>query len=217
MTTYAYDRLNRLTAETITLPAVGDVGRTYQYNAQGNLQESTDRNGRRRVFSHDRLDRQTAEQWTSPTVVGILTWRYDALGRVTLTQDDDITTNTRHIETFDYDALGRVIAARNYDPTDLAATTNPMVEQRTTYDLLDATGAGDFVRTEYSQHAYDGSTFTLIGETTSFTDRLGRMAKLEDALNPANGITDKEIEFTYDAADQLTGDRPDGRRGRLPF
>ncbi len=57
-----------------------------------------------------------------------------------------------------------------------------------------------FVRTEYSQHSFDGTDYTLIGTTITSTDRRGRTARIEDTVA---GDPIKTVEFTYDDANQL--------------
>jgi YD repeat-containing protein len=184
---------------------VGDVSRTYAYNAQGNLEQVIDRNGRKMVYAYDRLDRRLFEDWLDPGYAAVyqLVTEYDALGRVTLSAGSDFTTLDVAIQSFDYDHLGRLTVERNFDPTGTVISPVPRVEQLYQYDVLALND--NLIRTIYSQYLVDEmGVEELIGSGRIFTDPRGRTAKIVDNANQVSGITAKTINFTYDASDQLT-------------
>ena len=205
-TASTYDALNRLTSESIDLNGT-TATRLNLYDAQGNLAETTDRDGRRTTLEYDRLDRLRFERWLdgSAAVIHTIEWQADHLGRVLLQQDGST------VDTFDYDILDRITAARNYDP---AATnsSSPRVEQRWEYDRLDPADNDEFVRIHASQHQIDLGT--QIAQSTFSTDRRGRTVQLVDTLG-SNAA--KTLDFSYDLANQLTGLTRTGDNGNFSF
>jgi YD repeat-containing protein len=65
---------------------LGDT-RTYQYDAVGNLIETTDRNGREIDYTYDKLDRNTSETWLDEAgnPIRTLNFQYDAANQLKTT------------------------------------------------------------------------------------------------------------------------------------
>ena len=64
LTTYQYDDLGRLTAETLKLfehSAYTDLTESYQYDARGNLTAKTDRRGNITTYAYNDLNQLTGE------------------------------------------------------------------------------------------------------------------------------------------------------------
>ncbi len=101
-TTYAYDKLNRLTTKTYEDATTA----TYSYDAAGNVLEMIDRAGNEIDQAFSDLNQLTGRTITLATGFGGDTdedFAYDALGRLTQASDDD------SIVQFTYDSLGRVL------------------------------------------------------------------------------------------------------------
>lgn len=219
VTSFQYDRLNRLIQETIVDQSSVSQQRTNIFNDRGNLSRMIDRNDRVREFTYDGLDRRTTEEWfnsvadaDSNNPVSTLSWAYDQLSRLTLTEQvDDISGNRIYVETFDYDHLDRVTQHRNYDPN-TAERLNPEVAQAYSYDRLaslidpvsSTTDPGSFSEAQYVLTFEPQGAATNFANTDFVVDRLGRLGAIHDHAIAARSIIDKSIDFDYDAAGRLT-------------
>ena len=203
VTDFEYDNLDRLITSTIYDDASQPLIRQYFYSDAGNVDYAVDRNGRATKFAYDALDRTTAEEWYSDTDdigtlslrLGLLSWAYDALGRVTMSssRSEGESPSLKYEETFAYDNLGRVTQHDNFD----VGGVNPQVREAYQYDLID-TGDALF-QTVYRQYIDGVATEDAI--ITYSADRLGRTVEIDDAA--VGDIAGKTITFTYDAAGRM--------------
>jgi RHS repeat-associated protein len=216
VTRYTYDALNRETTETITgmfngvlttLPA-----RTNTYDLRGNLLQTTDRDGRVRVFAYNRLDRLTQEEWKNTAgglVVHTLGWQYDDLNRI-IWQFDGVANATAAddtIDTFVYDGLGRLVEQRDYDPNISGGGTSlPQVRQTYGYGFENVFGVfyNQVTRNDY---LHSGTADTGVATTRWLYDRLGQLQYLDDtdSLTGTSSpyVSYKPAFFGYDAAGNL--------------
>ena len=89
-TTWTYDALNRVTAETNYQYA----SRNYTYDAVGDLTSLTDRDGRVTTYQYDNVGHRTAEKWLNAQGSAIRTFHYsyDAVGQLTAASDPAAST-----------------------------------------------------------------------------------------------------------------------------
>jgi len=101
VSTYLYDELYRVTQEIINHTTLGTVTNSYDYNAVGNRQSSTE-NGITTTYTYDNNDRML-----SSLKNGIITtYTYDDNGNTLSKTDNSATTNTSQ---FSYDAKNKLI------------------------------------------------------------------------------------------------------------
>src|SRR5262249_34808719 len=113
LTSFAYDALDRLTVQTDPLGKAV----TSAYDADSRLTLRTDRDGRQRQMSYDALGRETAETWLASGggTDNLLTYAYDAVG-------NQLTAADSHgAYTMGYDALDRVTSTQ--EPFGLTLTS----------------------------------------------------------------------------------------------
>ncbi|WP_370623551.1 peroxidase family protein [cf. Phormidesmis sp. LEGE 11477] len=180
-TRYSYDALNRLGTERIEVDGEG-LFRSYQYDAVGNLLAKEDRNGRIQTFSYDALNRQIQESLLNEqkTSVRNIDYTYDAASQLTAVSAPDSTY------AYTYDAAGRLLS------TDNAGTTGvPDVLLSYGYDAVNnRTSVTDFIMG------------TQAGVESFTYDALDRVTRITQS---GNGVADKRIDLSYNAASQMTG------------
>ncbi|HEY2415095.1 MAG TPA: RHS repeat-associated core domain-containing protein [Pirellulaceae bacterium] len=177
-TSYTYDQLNRQISDKNALNAT----ESYQYDAVGNLTSLTDRDGRVRQFIYDALDRPTAEKWlaANSSTLRTINYSFDAASQMTGASDPDSTY------AYTYDADSRLTSSTNANTPGA-----PTVAFAYTYDAADnRLGRSDTISGQAK------------GTTGYLYDVLNRMTRVTQS---GNGITDKRVDFTYDAASQMTG------------
>jgi RHS repeat-associated protein len=226
-TTFQYDGLNRLTGQTDPLNKTSSVA----YDADGRQTSATDRLGRRIDDAFDALGRLTAETWTvSGSTTDSLSYGYDAVGNQTAASDNN------GAYTMAYDALNRVTVTQepfgltltsSYD----AAGNRTLVQDSfggVTTSLYDTAGrlttrefggAGqtplrfDTTYTNRDQVAVvtrysDLAGTTKVGESDYTYDGVGRVTNLQHK-NGTGGLL-ANYTYTYDSASRLTSDTTDG-------
>ncbi|WP_370623539.1 peroxidase family protein [cf. Phormidesmis sp. LEGE 11477] len=180
-TSYAYDALNRMDLDVIEIDGQF-LSRSYLYDAVGNLVEQKDRDGRIQSFTYDALNRQTQEQWLDEqrTVVHGIDYTYDAASQLTAVSDPDSTY------AYTYDAAGRLLSNDN------AGTAGvPDVLLSYGYDAVNnRTSVTDFIMG------------TQAGVESFTYDTLDRVTRITQS---GNGVADKRIDLSYNAASQMTG------------
>lgn len=190
--TYVYDRANRVLSTT---DALGKT-ESWTYNALGEKETYTNRNGAQWKYTYDRLGRLTLEE--SPALVYQLSnetapgaartlktlMDYDAFGNVTGRREAYGTVDER-TTTFVYDRLGRqirIVEPGWYDPAtgQVYKTSATGRFQRTTEVMYDTLGDAvrNRVRTGASTYTYQYTTY----------DRVGRQVHAVDALNNVTTI-----------------------------
>jgi len=177
-TSYTYDELNRLLTETNQL----GFTRSYQYDAVGNLLTISDRNGRIRSFNYDRLNRKTAEHWLDGddgNPIRTINSTYDAVSQLLHTSDPDSSY------TYTYDLAGRVTSVDNAGTPGI-----PHVVLNYSYDP-----AGNVL-------SVTDTISSLAGIESFVYDELNRVTQITQT---GNGVTDKRVDFSYNAASQMTG------------
>jgi RHS repeat-associated protein len=112
VTTYAYDRLDRLISET------DPFGKQtlHAYDLSGNETAQTDRLGRVTTYLYDAADRRVEERWqqtaAAPITHTIRTW-LDAAGQTLgVTETDSVNPAATTAWQFTYDALGQLVKSR---------------------------------------------------------------------------------------------------------
>jgi RHS repeat-associated protein len=220
-TTFVYDSSNRLTQQTDPL----NHSSTFAYDLANRLTSATDRDGRRIDYTYDNDNRKTGENWVvSGSSVNTLTFSYDG--------NDNLLTaaNNAGTYTMSYDALNRVTVTQ--EPFGLTLTaTYDAVGNRTQlqdsfngiltsiYDAADRLtsrkfgGAGqtalridltytprDQIATEVRYSDLNGNT--KIGSSTFTYDPVGRLTNLQH-LNGSGGSL-ANYTYTYDLASRVT-------------
>jgi YD repeat-containing protein len=106
-TAWQYDSLDRVTSERNML----GYERVFQYDAVGNLDRRTDRNGRLIDYNYDRLDWNISEGWLVSAQVQspirVYQFQYDLAERMTESKDPD-----HHYHEYTYDALNRLTSRK---------------------------------------------------------------------------------------------------------
>jgi YD repeat-containing protein len=126
----------------------------FEYDADGEVTETTDADGRQITYSYDKLGRQTGETWlnSSGVVIEQVTFTYDADGEMTGADNPNAT------ETFTYDNGGNL----ETDAISGPGTDQPTVTLTYSYDP-----SGDITSVKDS---LSGSGATGQGITTSVYD-----------------------------------------------
>ena len=209
VTCYAYNSLDQLTSETgpVALclsgstPVTAAAVTSYQYDADGNLTQETDPDGRVTVFSYDALNRETGEQWYAsasaaaggPSAASdVLTFSYDADGELVSAADK------YSAYTFAYDSLGRQTSVDNEGSGPSGTSGTPGVPDVVLTSTYDAAGN----RTSLS---------AAVGGTADFVNRycyddLNRETQVTQGASAAaghDGVDSKLVTFTYNADGQL--------------
>jgi RHS repeat-associated protein len=176
--TWVYDNLNRVTTETID----GNDA-AYEYDAVGNVIEKTDRNGNTTNYEYDNLYRLTAEKWyDGTTLLRTIDYEFDAAGNLTSVSDPDATIDTT------YDGLNRIRSVEQ----SITGGGPPVLHDR-----------------EYDAASRLTASIATIGSTADYVndyiyDALGRLTRVTQIDDTENAVNPKRVDFTYNAADQLT-------------
>ena len=181
VTTYHRDYLGRVTS--VDTP----TGTSYnQYDANGNVTQATDRNGKAIFYTYDALNEKTKEQWfDGPGLKRTLYYGYDLAGNLTSASDPDAAYS------FSYN---------NLDQQTSVTTTQPFLSSSVTL----ASG--------YDNNGNRNSLTATIGTTADFVnnyvyDALNRMTQVTQQSQSASGHNDvafKEVGMVYNTANQLT-------------
>jgi RHS repeat-associated protein len=173
-TSYAYDANDNVT--TLTTP-IGTT--TYVYDADKELADQTDANGRRTTFAYDGDGRRTNERWltSSGGTVETLTYTYDADGELTGATDPNATL------TFTYDSGGNQLTAATS-----STAGQPSVTLTSGYDTIhDRTTLSDNLATAgLITYTYDGDQ---------------RLTELDQSFG---GTAGPQVTFTYDSGGRMT-------------
>jgi RHS repeat-associated protein len=225
-TTFTYDALDRLKGQTDPLGQT-----TYAYDADSRQTSRTDPLGRIIADAYDADGRLTGETWTvSGSTANLQTFTYDKAGNQTAASDYS------GAYTMAYDALNRVTVTQ--EPFGLTLTSSyDAVGNRTlvqdsyggvTTSLYDAAdrlttrefgGAGqtplrfDTTYTARDQVATvkrytDLAGTTKVGESDYTYDAVGRVTNLQHKDGSGNLLAN--YTYTYDKASRLTSDTTDG-------
>ena len=198
-----YDDLDQLISQTQLIQlssGAASVAATtsYQYDADGNLIQQTDPDGRVTVFSYNDLDQETGEQWyasataaaTGPSAASnAMTFTYDSDGDL-LTAQDDYSSYT-----YGYNGFGEQTSVDNNGSGPSGATGTPGVPDvvlSSGYDpagnrtSLSATidGKADFV----NNYQYDDANQEL---------------QVTQGPSGYDAVDDKLVNFTYYADGQV--------------
>ncbi len=227
-TSYTYDADNRPTGE------VDAVGTSVQrslgmgYDAAGNVTTLTDGNSHVTTLAYDTLNRVTN---VTDALSHMSTLSYNAVSEVT-----NLTNSLNHTGTLSYDAIHSPVAGTDplgHTGTvvldgagDTSATTDPLgnvtvamidLQGRTvgsvdamgnvTQTALDPDGqvrmvvdpGGNETHYVYNRDGQVSKTTTPLGTTTMVYDAVGRLTQTTDGDG-------RLIQYTYDAADRLTGE-----------
>ena len=179
-TVVIYDDLNRPIAEINELGSTRD----FTYDESSNLSSITDRNGRITTFEYDSLNRLIAERWIDEgNVIYEANFAYGPDGDL-LTARDSYSSYT-----YDYDATGRVTSVDIngiLDMSDIILTQDYDNAGRQNQLTAEINGLSVLINS-YSYDVFD----RVIG------------------INQQSGIgagvlSDKRVEFSYNALDQIT-------------
>ena len=189
VTGYAYDHLGNLTTMT---DAMGQK-ETYTYDLNGNLLTTTDRNGNVTAFTYDDLGRQVNVQVKSAagTLLSSKQTAYTLTGQTLSEQNDTATV------TWKYDALGRMTQESETGGVVKNYTYN-LADLRTGYQLL--VGGAQKMNTTYTYDQMNRLSTVLENgaQAASYTyDKNGNRATMTNgngttvtyAYNAANLVT----------------------------
>ena len=189
VTGYAYDHLGNLTTMT---DAMGQK-ETYTYDLNGNLLTTTDRNGNVTTFTYDDLGRQVNVQVKSAagTLLSSKQTAYTLTGQTLSEQNDTATV------TWKYDALGRMTQESETGGVVKNYTYN-LADLRTGYQLL--VGGAQKMNTTYTYDQMNRLSTVLENgaQAASYTyDKNGNRATMTNgngttvtyAYNAANLVT----------------------------
>jgi YD repeat-containing protein len=179
-TTWAYDNLDRAISETNQL---GNA-RTFQYDANSNLTQKSDRNNRVTQYTYDNLDRLKDEKWldSQSQVIRTMSFAYDAVSN--LTSASDPAASYAYV----YDGLDRLT-----QQTQTLTGLTPQVVYAQTWDAnsnrtsLSATigGTADFK----NDYLYDG---------------LNRQTRVtQQGQTGGNAVAQKRVDLSYKADGQF--------------
>ena len=179
VTTWTYDHLNRLLTKTQTGLAGSDQ---YQYDAAGNLIQSTDRNNKVNQYVYDALNRETQENWLDGGVVTrTMDFAFDPLGNLNTASDPAglYSVVTR-------DDLNRVTEAQVRVST---ASGSPSSDLYSTYDA----NGNRLQLKDMPSLATNDYTYDALNQLTSIHQYNG------------SSTTDKTANFLYDLSGDRTG------------
>ncbi len=226
-TTYAFDPLGRKRSETFADPDGADPldapGNAFNYDAVGNVIESTDAKGQTTTYAFDALGRKTRETLPDPdgnpstaNDAPVTTWGYDPNGNVRWTTSplgnlpgaNPAAAKPTDFTTFyEYDALNRQVRAVDPDP-DGSGPLEPAVTRfgyNAAGDVLweiDPLG-NEALGASPTTSAIDAMVADNLHTRTHEYDGLGREIKttLADADSNSSTADDAPITtFTYDTS-----------------
>lgn len=167
----------------------GNLDRAYGYDANGNLTNQKDRNGRLTEFAYDRLNRRTSEKWKSAsgTVLRNLQFSYDAASNL-LSADDPGKAKT----SFAYDGLGQATTITEELANLAAVTLNQTFDvagERTKLETLIGT----------KKDLINDYTFDFLGRLTSVSQH-----EATGSSSVKNSVAPKRVDLTYNALSQFS-------------
>ncbi len=233
LTQFVYDEADRLIEQIDPL----GYSSFFVYDPVGNLTQVTDRNGRDRTFGYDALDRLTSEIWLDGmTVVNSFAFQYDAVGNLLSAADN----YSRYV--YAYDALDRVTSSDNAGTPDLphlilnfaydavgnlvSVADNSGVQVVSSYDERDLLvsrswfGSGiDSARVDFDYNIRGDQTETRRFADLAGTQQIGRSAFDYDAKGRLIDIVHRDAldavfanyDYYFDAADQLVSETHHGQ------
>lgn len=182
---YSYDRRGLLTQTVWDADGVGQLA-SWDYDAFGRVERTTDRQGLQRETRYDRLGR-TVEVRDPVRNLGLSSTSYDAFGRV-LTSTDALNNVTRYA----YDDTARSVVVTT--PENISVTT---VYNRHGQTATVTDPRGRIVRYEYDADGRLRRTSDAQGTLSeSSYDRAGLLVESRDA----NGVL---TSLAYDAANRI--------------
>ncbi len=203
---YGYDALDRLTS--ITLPASGSAFLTFGYDDANNRTNVTDALGHTTMFGYDALGRLSA---VSNALNKTWSFAVDAEGRRTRAVDPNSHTNS-----FVYDAVGQLTGWTNaltqvttfgYNKLgNLSSVTDPRNNALTfSYDAVSRLTNITYAGSSTEKFFYD-NVGNLTGVITRAAQQIALTYDTADRLTQKSYVgTNDVINFSYDAANQLTG------------
>ncbi len=225
LTTYEYDGFDRAIKTRYPMASNGTVSSTTDYDgvtaydANGNVTQRRLRDGTNIAFTYDNLNRVAFKNLpgTVPYLNEDITYSYDLLGRLKLTQDSDGFYNS-----FIYDALGRMTSDQTWAMTTTHAYDLAGRETRLTWGDGFYVDYNRFVTGEVQYIRENGATsgpgqlgsytYNDLGQLTNMTrgngtvtafsyDPVARLSQLTHDLG--GSAQDVFTTFTYNPAGQI--------------
>ena len=182
----------------------------FVYDADRELIDTTDADGRRTTYAYDQLGRETGETWlSSGTPIYQATFTYDADGEMTGADNPNATV------TFTYDNGGNLETEATSGPgsgqpsVTLTYSYNPSGDVTSVTDSLSGSGAlGQGITTYVYDHALRLTTITQSAggttgpEVTMHYDAAGLVT--QTVFSNAGTGNDVVTQYAYDSAETLT-------------
>jgi RHS repeat-associated protein len=194
---------------------------SYQYDANGNLRQFTDRKNQTATFTYDALNRRTGATYADGSSTS---FTYDSAGRLAA-----VTDSVSGTIQFSYDNLDRLIqevtpqGAINYDYDALGRRTSMTVsgQQPVTYQYdaasrLTQVAQGSLIVTIGYDNAGRRTSLTYPnGTSASYT--YDTASRLTNILHQGQTSVIESLSYTYDAAgNRLTANRLSSAATQLP-
>jgi RHS repeat-associated protein len=194
---YAYDRLGQLLSIDRYLDPVGDtdaVTWSRQLDSTGNTLQLMEPETAVRAFSYSDWGEPLETSWIDGTVHRTLARSYDALSRLTGTEErNDGVTDPATVNSYAYDTPVNVtpLVAPTFVLGQLARATSPSGQLTFSYDALGRANAEVFTDNQAALH---------VEKTERHAD--GRLASLEYRL-PDQNYAQEVVKYGYDSAGRL--------------
>ncbi|MCI8777495.1 MAG: RHS repeat protein, partial [Oscillospiraceae bacterium] len=197
-TEYVYDSHNRLIR---TKDSTGYNSGTITYDLNGNVLTNTDANGNITINTYDALNRVLASNTVNPKDSKknvIKSYKYDNMGRITETVNNDLTTTTF------YDTLGRKYTEGEHNKNGYSIFRGYFYEGVSQYVRQELTGLYHLLFYSDKTYEYDSEMRVVKvkesgNETASYTYDANGNKKSETL---ANGITST---YTYNNNNKVIG------------
>ena len=179
-TAWVYNAAKQVTQETVTIDAVVYT-RSFQYDAEDRLWQSTDRNGRVIEYLFDDQRGERVERWLDgQTIVREIVFDYDdATGQLISVDDTEVD--------FTYTYQGARLESAAWDFADFEISA----------------GQADVTFDYGYQGAEHAATRVTLGSTSDYQtlfahDGFGRLIRVEQTSQPGgNAVSPKGVDFTY--------------------
>jgi RHS repeat-associated protein len=195
-TSYQYDALGRVTAET------NQLGNTahYQYDGLNRVSQKADRDGRITIYSYDLHDNVTAEKWydlDGTTLLRTINYTYDNASQLTGASDQSADSSVPTTSySYQLDALGQPI----HDDQSIDGLNAALRY----LSWFDKNGFRTQLSTTLKDTSDSSNPYTTDSINTYTPDNLQRLTSLVQQSYTSNGAAPKSVSFGYNNDNQFT-------------